>query len=104
MPAAHGDHGLDGNAHAVFDERPSAWTPVVGHIGILVQLASHAMPGGFAHDAVAATLAVLLHCMAYVASAIAWHCLLDSLVERLLGVAQQLLDIVVDIAHTEGVG
>ena len=102
--AAHVDHGLDGNGHAVAQQRARAATSIVGYLGVLVQLAAHAVSGHLAHDAVVAALAVMLDGVADVADAVTGHSVLDAHIQGLLGRAQQLQGVVGHLTDTEGVG
>ena len=79
--AAHVDHGLDGDRHAVAQQRTGSASAEVGHFGVLVQLAPHAVSAHLAHDAVVAALAILLDGVADVADAVTGHGVLDADVE-----------------------
>lgn len=49
--AAHVDHRFDGERHAWFEFWSAAAFAEVRHLGILVELASNAVPNEFPHDA-----------------------------------------------------
>ena len=102
--AAQINHGLDGNCHAIAQQRAGATTTEVGHLGVLVELATHAVSAHLTHDTVVASLAILLDGVGDIANAVAGHCVLDADIERLLGRAQQLEGLLGDIADTESVG
>ena len=102
--AAHVNHWLDGDAHAVLDERSGTAAAVVRHVGILVQFFADTMSAEFTHDAVASLLTEALNGVANVPHPISGHSHSDTFVERLLGCAQELDGLGSDVAHGICVG
>ena len=102
--ASHVNHGLDGNGHTIAQEWTGAATTVIGHLGILVELAPNAVSAHLANNAVVASLTVQLDGVTDVAYTVTGHGVLDADVERLLGCAQELQSLFVDLTDTEGVG
>ena len=84
------DHGLDGEDHALLQQRPAAGIAVVGDLGVLVHRAPDAVADERAHDAEAVALDARLHGVRDVAQAVAGAALLDGVEERGLRGLQQL--------------
>ena len=101
--ASHVDHGLDGYAHAVFNQRAGAAASVVGDVGVFVHLASYAVSAHFANNAVAVAFAVCLDGVGDVADAVAHFAGFDPLVVALLGDFTQAEGFGGDLADGEGV-
>ena len=77
---------------------------VIGHFGVLVQLAAGAVAHELADDGETGILAVALHSVADITDAVARLGLFDALVQGRLGHVQQTLGFEVDLAHRIGAG
>ena len=78
VAAAHIDHWLDGYAHPFLDQRSDAAAAIVGHCRLLMELAPDSMPGHLAHHRETTLLTVLLHGIADMPDAVAFHRLSDA--------------------------
>ena len=90
VAAAHIDHWLDGYAHPFLNQRSDAAAAIVGHCRLLMELAPDSMPGHLAHHRETTLLTVLLHGIADMPNAVAFHRLSDAEVKSFLRSRQQL--------------
>ena len=101
---SHGDHRLDGDAHARLEQRSVATTPIIGNWRVFVHLAADTVSGEFPDDAVTMTFAMALHRIADIADVFACHGILDTEIKAFLRRLQQLADIVADLTDTKSIG
>ena len=99
----HGDHRLDGDAHACFQQYTIATLAIVGHLRVLVHLTANAVSCQFANHAVTGLFAMHLNSAADVTQMSASYGILYTLIERLLGDLEQLPNFFGDLTHAERV-
>jgi len=104
IATTHGYHRFDGDAHGGLEHHSVATAPVVGHLRVFVHLAADAVSAQFADDAVALGFAVRLHSVADVTQMATGDCCLDAFIQAFLRGAQQLFDLVANLADAERVG
>ena len=75
---AHSDHGLDCDTHTGFQHDAVTSPTIVGHLRILVHLATDAMTGQLAYDAVLLCLTMLLHRTADITKVLTRYGILDA--------------------------
>ena len=96
--AAHVDHRLDGDGHAVLDERPSTAAAIVGNLRVLVQLLAYTVTDKLPDNSITSLLAIGLYGIANITDAVTRYSLLDAQIEGFRRGAQQRLGRLVDLA------
>ena len=67
LPCTHVDHRLNGEHHTRYQKHACALVSIVQHLGLLVELKSHAMSAEIAHYTISIFLAMILDGMTDVA-------------------------------------
>src|SRR6516162_8599555 len=83
-------HGLDGDHHALLEQRPVTPRPVVRYLGFLVKGAADTVPDEFANHRISVPLSMLLNHPGNVADTVPGARLSDRQVQAFFGNAQQL--------------
>ena len=103
-PVAHGNHRLYGYAHPGFQHHAVSTSSVVGHLRILMHLATDAVSCQFTDDSVALCFAVILYGTSYISNVLAGHSILNSDVKTFLCRLEQLFYLIANGSYTERVG
>ena len=82
------DHGLDGQDQAILQEFSGAAFPVVGNLGLLVEIPSQTVSDKLPNHAVSSCLGVLLDGVPNVVYPVAFAHFIDAHIETFLGNTQ----------------